>query len=122
MHSHVHGSVQLLRFQAQHLQEVSPLELEAWTATIYEHFPECSAVHLSLPDDSSYTGVSAMLPALARQVGWVLSTMLHLAALMAMPAPLLRLYQACSSSVACAGPGFVWGPPSRACCACLGAI
>jgi hypothetical protein len=55
--------------EADDRQTQARMQLEAWTAAVPQHFPKCISVHLSLPDDSSYMGVSALLPALARQVG-----------------------------------------------------
>jgi hypothetical protein len=69
MRTHVQGNVGRLSWKAQHIQGATPMQLEAWTAAVPQHFPKCVSVHLSLPDDSSYMGVSALLPAVARQVG-----------------------------------------------------
>jgi hypothetical protein len=69
MRAHVHSSVLQLRFQVQHVQDVNPYQLETWTASIPQHFPTCTAVALNLPTNNSYMGVSALLPALTRQVG-----------------------------------------------------
>jgi hypothetical protein len=69
MRTHVQGSVERLTWRSQHVQGGTPMQLEAWTAAVPQHFPKCVSVHLSLPDDSSYMGISALLPALARQGG-----------------------------------------------------
>ena len=69
MRTHVQGNVGRLTWRSQHVQGATPMQLEAWTAAVSQHFPKCVSVHLSLPDDSSYMGVSALLPALARQMG-----------------------------------------------------
>lgn len=70
MRTHVHGNVQQISFQAQHIQEASLMQLEAWTAALPQHFPKCVSVRLALPNDDSYAGVSGLLAALARQAGW----------------------------------------------------
>ena len=69
MRTHVQGNVGGLTWKAQHIQGATPMQLEAWTAAVPQHFLQCVSVHLSLPDDSCYMGISALLPALARQVG-----------------------------------------------------